>query len=435
MASFGTPHNRASELALEIYANVLEEVRADRLVQRAVERAGDYLFVHGNHIDLSSFDRVWIAGAGKASVTMAHALGDILGPKLAGGLVITKSGYGFPLPGIEVIESSHPIPDETSLLAGERMIQFGESLTEKDLVIFTLSGGASALMESLVPSVSLEDLRATTQALMANSSSISQLNYVRSKLSRIKGGKLSQVFFPATVIVLVLSDVIGNDLRIVGSGPFFTPSRTVLRSRFTSPIVFPQGLFSKPVSDLRENQSLNLGSAFPDVQHYVVGSISVAIHAATDAARAVGLGPLPYADPMLGEARTMAGKICRHASQRNLYHQCMIFGGETTVTLHGNGIGGRSQEMAVAAASAISKLPNTCFLAAGTDGSDGPTDAAGGIVDPDSMNRARSAGFRVPKTLKENDSYHFLEACDGLIKTGPTGSNVNDLVLVVQAEN
>jgi len=423
-----TPHNLASEFALAIYGKVLDAVRSDVLVHQALERVGDALFIQGRHIDLTHFDRVWIAGSGKASVEMAKAAAEVVGDRLAGGIIVTKTGQAEPIPCVTVLEGSHPVPDKLSLEAGRRLLEFAESLSEKDLVIFLLSGGSSALIEATRESISLEDLRRTNQVLLGAGVDITVMNAVRSRLSRIKAGGLALAFEPATVIALVLSDVVGNDLQTIGSGPLIIPTEPVGP---TPGWLFEQ--FPPPVRALLE-VSIRRRVFSPPVEHIVIGGISLAIHAAVEAARGLGLEAFPYADPLKGEARIMAGKICSTLKKRPMEHGCMIFGGETTVTIKGNGLGGRCQEMALAAAKAIAGVPGSCFLAGGTDGFDGPTDAAGGLVDPGSIERAKAAGFLRNKSLAANDAYHFLEASGGLIFTGPTGSNVNDLVLVVQAE-
>jgi len=421
-----TPYNKASEAALAIYGSVLEKVRADNLVRVALQRVGDSLFVQGLHIDLSHFDRIWIAGSGKASVPMGQAVSEVLGDRLTGGVVVTKTGHGEPIPNVEVLEAAHPVPDESSLDAGRRMLEFASSMNEKDLVLFLLSGGSSSLLEVPVDGIALRDLQATNSVLLRSGADIGAMNQVRSRLSRIKAGGLARAFQPATVVVLVLSDVIGNDLQTIGSGPFIA-SKQVALTPYTCAFweLLPEGVrsvldqptFPRPIAHL--------------VEHCVIGSVSLAIHAASDAANELGLEPLLFADPLRGEARIMAKKICKHASSRDRQNYCMIFGGETTVTIRGEGLGGRCQEMALAAAEPISKLRDVCFLAGSTDGTDGPTNAAGGFVDPDSLQRAKAQGVSARSSLLTNSSNAFLKACDGLILTGPTSSNVNDIVLVV----
>lgn len=428
MSIVATPHGPASELALQIYGRVLDAVRADRLMAAAVQREGDLLFVQGQPYDLSAYRRVLIAGAGKASVPMAQELGRILGDRLSGGLIVTKEGHAEPVDRIEVLEAAHPVPDATSLAAGARLLEFAQAATDEDLVLFLLSGGASSLTEAPVEGITLEDLQATNRLLLASGADISLMNAIRSRVSRIKAGGLARAFAPATVAALVLSDVLGNALPTIGSGPLVAaPAREVSFELLDAlpPVVRSEVL----AGDLFPRET-------PRVDHFVIGSVSVAVHAAADAARHFGVVPLPYADPLLGEAREMARRIValagRQIKARPGEEFCLIFGGETTVTLKGSGRGGRCQEMALAAAPKLARLAGTAFLAVGTDGTDGPTDAAGGLVDPGSLVRAKDAGVDHRRALVNNDSYRFLEASGGLVKTGPTGSNVNDLCLVVR---
>ena len=423
------PRTPAAELAVEIYRRTLDAVRADRLVEVAVRREGELLFVQDVPYDLSAYRRVLIAGVGKASTAMARSLGDTLGPHLSGGVVVTKRGFAEPLDRLEVLESSHPVPDESSLEAGRRLLDLANSCGPDDLVLFLLSGGASALAESPVEGVSLEDLQVTNRALLASGADITLMNAVRSKVSRLKAGGLARAFHPATVVALVLSDVVGNALGTIGSGPLIAPTRAALPFELLD--VLPNSVRTEVLAGELEEV------ATPKVPHHVVGSVSVAVHAAADAARRLGIEALPFQDPLQGEARDMARQIMavarRHAKANPKAEFCMVFGGETTVTLRGKGRGGRCQEMALAAASSVARLPNVAFLAAGTDGNDGPTEAAGGLVDRDSIALAQSKGVDARKALIDNDSHRFLAASEGLVVTGPTGSNVNDICLVVQA--
>jgi len=430
MTLTATPRTNAGRLAVEIYAEVLDAVRADRLVRNFVAVDGDRLTIQHRAYSLADYRRVIVAGAGKASVEMASAVKDLLGERISEGLIVTKDGYGTPMPPFEVLEAGHPTPNAASLEAGRRMLALAESCKEDDLVIFLLSGGASALMELPVDEVTLEDLQATNQVLLASGADITLMNEIRSHISRLKAGGLARAFGHATVVCLVLSDVIGNSLATIGSGPLMAAK---WRGEIPAKLID-----SLPDAVRREVLSGNLfPRPTPEVPHFVIGSVSVAVHAAADAAGKRGLLPLAYGDPMVGEARLMARKILSLAT-RQIQAQadepfCMIFGGETTVTLRGKGVGGRAQEMALAAVPRISKLSGAAFLAAGTDGTDGPTDAAGGLAEADSELIADAKGFQARRSLVANDSYPYLEACGGLIKTGPTGSNVNDLCLVVQA--
>jgi glycerate-2-kinase len=422
------PHTVASELALKIYAKVLAAVRGDRLVKQAVQRAGSELSVQDHRVDLTSFSRVFVCGSGKASLAMAQALVELLGEWCSGGLVVTKEGHAEALPGITVVEAGHPLPTASSLESGERMLSFAASCDETDLVIFLLSGGASALLEAPVEGIGLADLIATNRTLIASGADIKTINSVRSRISRTKAGGLARAFAPATVIVLALSDVVGNDLQSIGSGPFVQPRESAIPFSL---------LASLPDSVRAHLRYPPLKQPTPPVPHFVIGSVSLALHEAADAARSEGLLALPYQDPLKGEARVMGRQIVREAAlqvTRQTAPFCMIFGGETTVTVRGEGLGGRCQEMAAAASWQLSKLSTTALLAAGPDGADGPTVAAGAIIDTDSCRRAHAEGASLRQALRENDCFAYLQSCDGLIVTGPTGSNVNDLTLVVHAD-
>lgn len=425
-----TPRGEAARLAVEIYREVLEGVRADRLLRQSLECSAGVLLVQGQPYDLSHYHRVIVVAVGKAAVPMAREAAEILGGRFSGGLIVTKEGHGENVDGFELIEAGHPLPNEQSLEAGRRVLDLARSCEARDFVLFLLSGGASALMEATDGEISLDDLRRTTDIMLASGADIQQLNAVRSRASKIKAGGLARAFEPAKVVALVLSDVVGNSFETIGSGPLFASRRTV---------PFPYALLDKVPENVRAEILARdlLPLPTPQVPHFVIGSVSVAVHAAIEAAKHRGLDPLGYGDPLQGEAREMARKIAslakRHVEARPEDRFCLIFGGETTVTVRGGGLGGRCQEMAVAAAARIAKLPYTAFLAAGTDGTDGPTDAAGGLVETDSLVRARDAGYSDRTALVNNDSYRYLLKCDGLIFTGPTGSNVNDLCLVVHA--
>lgn len=422
-----TAHNRAGELALAIYAEALEAVRADRLVEAAIRIEPGAAFFQGQPVSLVGIDRIRLLAIGKAAPAMARGAVEALGGLVTDGLVVTKHGYGEPVEGVETLEAGHPVPDEDSLAAGMRVLEFARSCGERDLVVALLSGGASALVEAPLGDLTLGDLQETNETLLASGAEIGAMNAIRSRLSRIKGGGLARALRDAQVVTFVLSDVVGNDLATIGSGPFFPPRAAPMLETLVDrlPPAVRQELLA---AELFPTET-------PRVPHFVVGSVSVALHAALDAARRQGLDALGFQDPMRGEAREMARKIValgkRHRDARPTDAFCLAFGGETTVTLRKAGRGGRCQEMALAAASPMAHVPDAAFLAAGTDGTDGPTDAAGGLVDSLSLERARAAGLDARKALVAHESYHFLEACDGLIFTGPTGSNVNDLALLV----
>ena len=420
------PNSRAGQLALEIYAEVLAQVRADALVAAGVRRVGDMLFVQDSAYDLHHYERIFVCGAGKASAAMASALAELLGDRLAGGLVVTQPGGGTLAPPICTMVGAHPVPDDLSIQAGEAMLEFAAETTPRDLVFFCLSGGASAILEAPAAGVGLAVLQSTTEILLKSGADIRTLNAVRVRLSRIKGGGLARAFH-AHVAVLVLSDVLGNEIGVVGSGPFLPPRKREHRGHAVAfDDRFPPSVRAELTKEVSE--------VTPPVEHYVIGSAALLWPLAAQAATKRGLQPFGYADPIQGEARTMAGKIMRLARAKRARGErdfCMVFAGEPTVTVRGDGKGGRDQEMATQAAGSLVGEADMAFLAAGTDGADGPTEAAGGLVDQGSIGAARMGGVTARSALARSDSYHFLKAAGGLIVTGPTGTNVNDIVLVV----
>jgi glycerate 2-kinase len=410
-----TPYGRASELALEIYRRALEAVGADALLQRQVRIAGDSLRVGDVRVELLG-RRVWVAGAGKAAAPMARVLLERVPQARAGPIVASADAEG-----LEVVVGGHPVPNEASLEAGRRMLAWISELGEPDLVLFALTGGASSLMETPLEDVSLEDLQEVNRLLLASGRPIEQVNAVRGRLSRLKAGGLARALSPAEAVVFVLSDVLGSDLRAIGSGPFVGDALPPVSD----------SLVDELPERLRELVRAEAETpAHWRVQHVVIGDVSDAVNASMEAARELGLAPVD-GGLVCGEAREDAARVARKALDL-APGACLVFGGETTVTLRGKGRGGRCQEMACAAAAEIAGKDDMAALFAGTDGADGPTEFAGGLVDGGSLGRASSQGLSVEEALVENDSGRFLEACGGLISTSPTNSNVNDLAVIVR---
>lgn len=425
------PKSRSVESALAIYGEILENLTPNRLVPQAVKRIGDILFVHDEPYDLARSRRVHVCGAGKAAGAMAAEVKSILGDRCDGGIVVTQPNAPSAPSPIRTFAGGHPIPNEQSLVAGEAMLTYAESVQPDDLVIFCLSGGASAVLESLKPGVSLAELRSMTDAMLRAGADIQTMNGVRRRLSAVKAGGLARAFH-CQVIVLVLSDVVGTDLSVVGSGPFMAPKQATVSAQSMALKLAENA--SPAVRSLLLDASL---PPAPPIPHAVIGSASLIWPLAAAAAQNRGLEPVGYSDPLKGEARTMASRIVRLARarvKRGEKEFCMVFVGEPTVTVTGDGRGGRAQEMATQAAGSLTAERQMAFLAAATDGADGPTDAAGGVVDFGTVARARLAGQTVKGSLATNDTYSFLHAAGGLIVTGPTGTNVNDVVLVVHTD-
>ena len=423
-----TPHNRAGELALEIYRRTLEECRGDALVRQHVRLDGDILHIRDLQYKLADYDRVIVAGAGKASAAMAQGIEEILCDRIAEGLIVTKYAHSQPLAHCRTMEAGHPVPDENSLLAGQAMLELAASVTEGDLVIFLLSGGASALMEAPVEGVTLGDLQTVNQELLASGATIYAINAIRARLSRIKGGGLAVAFAKSRNVVVYLSDVEGGLPAVVGSGPFISSSHSseVAKAMAAVPV---ENRFPPHVANLiRENA----WSRNPGLQpaHEMIGNTQLLRATAERIARDLGLACETLA-PLAGEAR--AYPLSHPLLKPGSSPRCQIAVGEPVVTKTGSGKGGRAQEMACAYAEIIQGRDDIAILVAGSDGTDGPTDAAGALVDGQTVERARAQGFEGALTLANNDSYRFHEAAGTLIKTGPTGTNLNDLLIVVRA--
>ena len=392
----------------------------------AVRLEGNELVVRQERYDLSRFRRILVVGAGKASAGMAAALEQILGDRIADGVVVTKHGHSAPTRRIRVLEASHPLPGEDSVEAGRQIFRAAESATSDDLVICLLSGGASALMEALIDGITLEDLQKVTDHLLRAGAGIEDLNGIRRCLSRIKAGGLARAASPARVICLVISDVLGNDLSIIGSGPCFSAARDSdspeeIMDRYRLRETLPSRVIEAIIVSPR-------AAPMEPCPHYIIGDLQTALEACRLEAESLGLKPLMHASYLTGEAAAV-GREAPNLLPTDGPNDCLIAGGETTVTVGGTGKGGRAQELAAAAAGTL--RTGMSLLSAGTDGTDGPTDAAGGLVDSETLARAEARGIHPKQALANNDSYHLLKAADSLVITGPTQSNVNDLLILV----
>ncbi|HZY43494.1 MAG TPA: glycerate kinase [Anaerolineae bacterium] len=440
-----TDHLRSVAALLQQAA--LEAVEPAEAVYRVLTRVGNSILVNDQAYDLTSFDRVVIVGAGKASIPMADAVAEVLRDRLTGGVVITKYQHTDRSlhPSIRVHEAGHPVPDQNSI-NGARGIQDRLSdLTARDLIFCVLSGGASALMTLPAENISLEDLQAVTKLLLNAGASIDQVNAVRKHLDLIKGGGLARMAGEATLISLVLSDVVGDDLSVIASGPT-APDRSTFADAWR--VIERLELIDRLPQSVRSR--LELGTAnriadtpkpgdplFVNAQTVIVGSNRLAAGAAETLAKKLNFNTLLFSTFVQGEAREVAkvlGAIAKEiiAAERPIKRPaCLIWGGETTVTVKGQGQGGRNQELALAAAIAIDGLPNVLIEAFGTDGTDGPTDAAGAITTGETLTRARDLKLDARSYLANNDAYHFFQPLDDLIFTGPTGTNVNDLMFLL----
>ena len=371
--------------------------------------------------------RVVLVAAGKAAWQMAKAARDCLGSRIDGGVVVTKYGHvKGPLPGLDCREAGHPVPDENSFSATQAALDAVAGLTDRDTVLFLLSGGGSALFEKpLIPGAELQDI---TSQLLACGADIVEINTIRKRLSAVKGGRFALACEPARVFSIVLSDILGDPLDMIASGPACPDSSTCAQARA---IAEKYNLQMSP--DARACLDRETPKTLDNVETRITGSVRQLCAAAAGACRSLGYEPVLLTDRLCCQAREagsfLASVLATHAEDgRRL---AFLAGGETVVHLTGTGKGGRNQELALAAAPGLAGLRGAAVFSVGSDGTDGPTDAAGGYVDSETHAALRAKGLDEYAVLQNNDAYHALQAVDGLIVTGPTGTNVNDVAVAL----
>ena len=371
--------------------------------------------------------RLILIAVGKAAWQMAAAAHKQLGDRISGGVVITKYDHAQgPIGPLTIWEAGHPVPDENSYRATQTAIEAVSGLRENDMVLFLLSGGGSALFEKpLIPPEELEDI---TRQLLACGADITEINTLRKRFSAVKGGRFAQLCAPARVFSIVLSDVLGDPLDMIASGPAYPDSTTAAQA-----LAIVEKYHLTISASARSCLLEETPKALENAQSIVTGSVRQLCAAAAKSAAALGYTPVVLSASVCCEARE-AGSFLASIAQ---YHAdtaeslAFIFGGETVVHLTGQGLGGRNQELALSAARGIAGLENTLIFSLGSDGTDGPTDAAGGLVDGTSLAHLQAQGIQVDAALQNNDAYHALKAIGGLIITGPTGTSVNDLSVLL----
>jgi hydroxypyruvate reductase len=415
------------------------------MVPQALRLEGDRLTVGRTVYDLIDFDRVSVIGAGKASAAMARAIEEILGDRINCGFINTKYDHALPLGKIQVTEAGHPVPDEAGFRGTKRIVQYLEQTNHKDLVFFLISGGGSALLPYPHEGLSLVDKQQVTKILLDAGANIHEINALRKHLSKVKGGRLARIAHPAILISLILSDVIGDDLDSIASGPTVPDNSTfkdcmMILEKYHIADMLPSvvvDFFDRGIRGELEETPKPGDPVFQRTQNLVIGSNILAVEAAEQKAAELGYNTLILSSFIEGETRDVA-KVHAAIAKEILSSgnpvkrpACVISGGETTVTIRGKGKGGRNQEFSLAGAMEIEGLENIVLLSAGTDGTDGPTDAAGAIAEGKTVERAKKLGLDPSRYLGENDSYHFFEALDDLVITGPTYTNVMDVRVIL----
>lgn len=453
---------------IEIMKAALTSVDPAEAVRRHVRREGDRLEIAGKQYDLSDYRRVLVIGFGKAGAPMTEAIAEILGDRVSGGAVVVKYGHTstsgawdirfgagwtadtLPSPAripesVELIEAGHPVPDEAGLYGATRVGQIVDDASEHDLVVCLISGGGSALLPAPAPGITLADKQEVTRLLLRCGATINEINTVRKHCSTLKGGQLARRAAPATVVSLILSDVVGSPLDVIASGPT-VPDRSTFKEALA--LLARYGLLEEApesvVTHLRKGAAGEIAETpkegdpcFARVHNVIIADNRIAARAAAERARELGLHSQVLTTFAEGEAREIA-RLCAAIAKEELQTSqplsrpaCVILGGETTVTVRGQGKGGRNQELALAAAIALDGWPDATVASLGTDGTDGPTDAAGALATGLTCQVARGQGMDPLAALDQNDSYTFFSRIGDLIITGPTNTNVNDLIFCV----
>jgi glycerate 2-kinase len=395
-------------------------------------------------LDLDAVDRVFVVGGGKATAPMAKALEDLMGSRIDRGLINVKYGFSEPLSRLEIAEASHPLPDEKGVTGTKKILSLLEEAKERDLVFSLISGGGSALLPSPAGEITLAEKQAVTKSLLECGASIDEINAIRKHISSSKGGQMARAAFPATTVNLMLSDVVGDRMDVIASGPF-VPDSSAFKDAWQ---ILSRYNLSIPKS-VREYLEKGLKGEVPEtpkkgdpvfrkVHNFIIGSNILALEAAQKAAEAMGYGCLILSSMVEGETRDVAkvhtaiAKEILQTGRPIAPPACVISGGETTVTIRGKGLGGRNQEFCLASALELAGTSaRIVVLSGGTDGNDGPTTAAGAVVDPLTVERGSALRLRALDFLNNNDSYHYFEKTGELLVTGPTKTNVMDVRLVL----
>ncbi len=394
---------------------------------------------------MDRYDRVLIVGGGKATAPMAKAIEDLLEGRIRAGIINVKYGFTQPLRFTRIVEAGHPIPDQNGVEGARAVLELLAEAGERDLVFSLISGGGSALLPQPIAPITLSEKQEMTRKMLACGASIDEINALRKHISSSKGGQMARAAHPATVVNLMLSDVVGDKMDVIASGPF-VPDRSTFEDVIR---VFKKYELKDIPETVRDHLNAGLAGRIPEtpkpgddvfrsVHNFVVGSNILALEAAAKRAKALGYQTLILSSMVEGETREVAlvhtaiAKEILKTGRPLAPPACVISGGETTVTIRGSGLGGRNQEFCLAASLELDGLePRVVVLSGGTDGNDGPTDAAGGVVDPLTKRRGAELGATAVDYLKDNDAYHFLEKTGDLLITGPTHTNVMDVRLIL----
>jgi len=440
-----TKRNTMRHDAETIFNSALSAVNAFSAVKNFCRLDNDTLHIGPIPFNLQHYNNIYIIGAGKASAHMGVAIEEILAGKITSGIINVKYGHTAALKTIKLIEAGHPIPDENGCAGANQILQIAQQAKKDDLVICLTSGGGSALLPLPVPPITLTDKQETIHTLLSCGASINEINTLRKHMSLLKGGHLAGATWPATVVSLIVSDVVGNPLDIIASGPTVGDPGTfndcmdiILKYNILDSIPVPVAQFIQNGVSGNIPETPKPGSKILARAHnFIVASNMEALTAAAQKAESLGYNTLILSSMIEGDTQqaahlhTAIAKEIRKTGNPIASPACILSGGETTVIIKGDGKGGRNQEFALTAAFDIADEDQMVILSGGTDGTDGPTDAAGAIVDSRTIARAITAGLNPAAFLLDNDSYHFFHKTGDLLMTGPTGTNVMDLRVVL----
>ncbi len=431
------------QTATEIFLAGVESVKPENLIKQFVSIEQHNLQIENFQFDLSTIANIYIVGVGKASAAMAQTIESILGSRITEGHIITKYEHSVQLQFIGITEAGHPVPDENGIKGTEIIMSIAKKAEKDDLLICLISGGGSALLTDIPEGCSLNDLKKLNNILLKSGAAIFEMNCIRKHLSKVKGGLLAKTAYPSRVLSLILSDVIGDPLDVIASGPTahdpstYADAISIINKyniKNEIPIQIYQ-LLEDGVNNKRQETLKESDEALELTSNLIIGTNKLALKIAKQKAALFGYETKIITDKLEGNVMDVAKYIIdsiKNAKKENIHEKtCLLFAGETTIKVEGEGLGGRNQHLALLIAKLLKEEPGITFLSAGTDGTDGPTDAAGAVVDSFTSQTASDLQLNMEHYINNCDSYHFFQEVGGLVKTGPTQTNVMDLMVVL----